>query len=793
MFTRPVLFLSFVVVTAAGIVSLAAGASAPADEPRIVSSIPADGADDVPITLDRLMIVFDRDMKENSWSLIEHAHLPFPPTAEGEAASWLDQRTFVLKLQALAPETTYAVQLNSDRKKGFMSAGEFVPLPATVITFTTGPGEEKDASRSRMAPGATRRRSPDRMTPPGAALQQQALVIRPGWIFHVTRTTALKATVQGGGEEFSIQQVVSVEFTETVKKSDGPRITEAHRQLIRAEIKGRDPETGELMTQPLLPAGNTYSVVFGPQETTVLDAQTGREADETAQDLLSVPLTLDIWPSQVPRPGQEWTYEGEDLTRRLGDLGVQGGRLTLTADRVEGGAGGAGGLRTAFMKGRLESKIDLDGQPADYSAAVQIDLPVDIGVPFMTKFEGPVTFKVEEMDEWTGQPVVYTVEGEVAFLQIAEPAEEVMRAAGATLRPSGVDRRPAEEDEPRPPQRAQPPADDRLPAIAFHRVAEPRENAFTILVPKDWRVEGGIFRVNAVEAGGPLNAIEAKVDIAFKSDEKGTVMLHRLPDIVYAHAGIGGGYFPPGSVYQGAQVMALLSAEEFLQAMAPNLRPQAMDVRFLEVRKLPELMRVYEEACRNTNAMLMQIGGQQSAIEFDAAGAMIEYVEDGVRYRELLVTAILNMKAALVWGNKDTLAFRAPAAEFDHWRGVLDVMRYSVQLNPQWVMAEAGGQRDRCKIVLDTQREIHRISREIADNQRRTHEEINYENYLVLTDQEDYVNPFTNEVERDTSEYRYRWTTPDGQYYFTDNPNDNPNLHKPFNRDDFKLTPVRPR
>ena len=47
-------------------------------------------------------------------------------------------------------------------------------------------------------------------------------------------------------------------------------------QVIRAEIKGRNPETGELMTQPLLPAGNAYSVVFGPQETTVLDAQTGR-------------------------------------------------------------------------------------------------------------------------------------------------------------------------------------------------------------------------------------------------------------------------------------------------------------------------------------------------------------------------------------------------------------------------------------------------------------------------------------------------------------------------------------
>jgi hypothetical protein len=419
----------------------------------------------------------------------------------------------------------------------------------------------------------------------------------------------------------------------------------------------------------------------------------------------------------------------------------------------------------------------------------------------------------------------------MAFLQIAEPAQEVVDDAGGrslrgdAQRPSvgpGGQRHPAASEPRRPPptggqqmqsqpskqqkeqeqERSQAAPAERteteangtaLPPIAFHRINEPRENAFSILVPDGWRTEGGIFRINAVEAGGPLNAIEAKIDIAFKSDEQGTVMLHRLPDIVYAHAGIGAGGFPPGSVYQGAQVMAILSAGEFLQALLPNLRPRATNVEFLEVRELPELVRVYREACGDTNTMLTQIGGPQAAMSFDAAGALVEYVEDGVRYRELLVTVVVDMPAAFIWGNKDTLTFRAPATEFERWRPVLDIMRYSVQLNPQWVMAEAGGQRERCNIVLETQREVHRISREIADNQRRTNEEINYENYLVLTGQEDFVNPYTNEVERDTNEYQYRWVTPDGQYYFTNREDDDPNLHMPFNHDDFKRTPVRPR
>ncbi|MDY7109410.1 MAG: Ig-like domain-containing protein [Planctomycetota bacterium] len=824
--TRLVSFLSSITFAACLPGPIASGTAGPAEEPRIVSSIPADGADDVPLALGRIMIVFDRDMKENSWSLIEHAHLPFPPAAGEEAASWLDGRTFVLKLDSLEPGTTYAVQLNSDRRKGFMSAAGFVPLPTTVITFTTASGEaartESPPAGLRATPGIERRPPPERTASRGTQPAPRSAQIRPGWEFRVTCTTAFKGAIQTGSGEIIFQEVAGVEFLEQVMDADGPLITKARREVGKAEIKGRDPETGEPYHEQLLPEGSAYTVNFGPRETRVVDAETGRAAGDPAPDLVGVPLTFDLWPAEKMKTGQTWRYEGQDLARRLRDLDVRGGRLELKVDRI---ATGPVGLRTAYLKGRFEGPVDLDGRPAEFSAAVQIDLPLDVGVPFMLKFEGPVRMRLEQFDEWTGEPVAYVLDGEMAFLQVTEPAAGVVDDVGGRSRRGDGQRPsvgPGGQRQPAPPQRRRPPpagehrlqpreerpeqdqpppagrgkpeeAEAGLPPIAFHRVNEPRENAFSILVPDGWRTEGGIFRVNAAEAGGPLNAIEAKIDIAFKRDEGGTVMLHRLPDIVYAHVGIGAGAFPPGSVYQGAQVMAILSAEEFLQALLPNLRPRSTNVRFLEVRKVPELVRVYREACGDTNTMLTQIGGPQAAMSFDAAGALVEYTEDGVRYRELLVTAIVDMPAAFIWGNKDTLAFRAPATEFERWRPVLDIMRYSVQLNPRWVMAEAGGQRERCDIVLETQREIHRISREIAENRRRTNEEINYENYLVLTGQEDFVNPYTNEVERDTNEYRYRWVTPDGHYYFTNREDDDPNLHMPFNHDDFKRTPVRPR
>ncbi|MDY6904281.1 MAG: hypothetical protein SWH61_06320 [Thermodesulfobacteriota bacterium] len=90
------------------------------------------------------------------------------------------------------------------------------------------------------------------------------------------------------------------------------------------------------------------------------------------------------------------------------------------------------------------------------------------------------------------------------------------------------------------------PPQQKSSGLSFHRVNEPREGAFSILVPQGWQHQGGIYRVNAAQAGGPLNAMEAKCDLVFKSDQQGTVAFRILPDIVYAHAGIGG---RPQSVY----------------------------------------------------------------------------------------------------------------------------------------------------------------------------------------------------------------------------------------------------
>ncbi|MCK7468537.1 MAG: hypothetical protein MZU91_10850 [Desulfosudis oleivorans] len=94
-------------------------------------------------------------------------------------------------------------------------------------------------------------------------------------------------------------------------------------------------------------------------------------------------------------------------------------------------------------------------------------------------------------------------------------------------------------------------ADPKGPIVFMSRAAEPREKAFTFLLPRGWTVEGGIFRLDASRAGGPGNAMEAKVDIAFKREPAGLVMLPEAAEGQLRRRPHGQGYLGPGRQLPG--------------------------------------------------------------------------------------------------------------------------------------------------------------------------------------------------------------------------------------------------
>ena len=65
--------------------------------------------------------------------------------------------------------------------------------------------------------------------------------------------------------------------------------------------------------------------------------------------------------------------------------------------------------------------------------------------------------------------------------------------------------------------------------------------------------------------------------------------------------------------------------------------------------------------------------------------------------------------------------------------------------------------------------------------------------YLTLTGQEDYVNPFTHEVERGSNDWKYRWVTPSGEEVYSNADDYDPNSDLTINHTGFKRSVVRPR
>lgn len=334
--------------------------------------------------------------------------------------------------------------------------------------------------------------------------------------------------------------------------------------------------------------------------------------------------------------------------------------------------------------------------------------------------------------------------------------------------------------------------------VVLKRQWEPRQKAFTVLVPEGWQVEGGLFSVDPTAAGGALNSIETKCDFSVKRDTAGTVMVRWAPTYNCVDFSRGpefanlAGMFPPGSGYNGALVKPMPTVGEYLSEGFKQVRPHATDVRISQRGELPELAQILSEMSKGVNATMAQMG--KAPMTFTAGIVVFDYSDGGQRYREAAATALCDWRtSAAMWSNQFTFHMRAPVDEADEWKPVLDIIRQSLKINPQWLAAYVKAVGQRGEEAAEVFRTLARIDQEIHERRSKTRSDIQHENYLLLTGQGEYVNPFTREVERDTSDYRRRWTNQAGDRIYSNLETFDPNKNPDVNRLEWKLTPVRPR
>lgn len=332
-----------------------------------------------------------------------------------------------------------------------------------------------------------------------------------------------------------------------------------------------------------------------------------------------------------------------------------------------------------------------------------------------------------------------------------------------------------------------------IKTVVLQKYKDKSENAFSCLIPKGWKTDGGIERVDPNAAGGAAQSIEAKFDFTVKKDDKGTVQIHWMPHIYFADL-TGQNiaqYFPVGSNYNGMTVYPCLNAEDILTQLAfPITRPNATEVKVLEKKSLPKIAALFKDFWDNKIAKYLPI---KMDFKYDAAYILVTYNESGVKYKEFFFTAVENRGPLFAgqWSNRATVAARAPEAEFEQWAPVGKVVGDSFKFNPAWIAGELHGQIKRGEIVAKTQKEIEKIEREINENRRKTNAEINDSMYKNLTGQEDYINPFTKQVETGSNEWNYRWQNEYGDIIYTNDMNYKPNSDPNLARQGFKQSKVK--
>ena len=323
--------------------------------------------------------------------------------------------------------------------------------------------------------------------------------------------------------------------------------------------------------------------------------------------------------------------------------------------------------------------------------------------------------------------------------------------------------------------------------ILLQRRAEPNENAFTVLVPKGWIVSGGVFNVNPLEAQGAGNSLMPKCDFSIMSDETGTVLIRWVPTWYYAdlRGAPSGDSFQPGRVYQGMKVRYILTPREFLTQLFREEHPQAVEVKEIGSNPMTGISEAFAKRFESVNEGFRKMG--VAPMRFDSLAVMMEYTEGVRRYRELLFTTISdNRGSAFSWSNENTIVMRAPAESFEAWHGLLDTVRESVRINMAWAELVQKHGAIRAQEIVDAQNYISRVTGEVSANRERANDRANLQNDLALRGQSDYANPFTGEVERDSSGYSHRWENKSGDVLYTNEEGFDPNSNAGFNSSEWR-------
>jgi len=291
--------------------------------------------------------------------------------------------------------------------------------------------------------------------------------------------------------------------------------------------------------------------------------------------------------------------------------------------------------------------------------------------------------------------------------------------------------------------------------IVYNFYLEKTRGAFWLLVPTNWKVDGGISEALFQSP---------KIDLRVAHPE-GWAYIQYIPGARYMPINQ---FRPPGSVDQYGNVyMPYMEPITYLRNLVvPRLYPGSQ-IKEINARELPEVAQILKRFYDLIGIIIPQVKVAELSLETTKNGRT--YFDRLIVY--FLITPVMQ---DIVWETQ-IVQISALKEKLSEVEPILMTTLASFQLNPNWLLAVNRAEQVRGEIRMRYQQEILEIQDRMYKNRVMVNDEISRSIGLELSDQAQFVDPKTGEVRTLISSYDKTWTNGNGTFFQTNDPNLNPN------------------
>lgn len=302
------------------------------------------------------------------------------------------------------------------------------------------------------------------------------------------------------------------------------------------------------------------------------------------------------------------------------------------------------------------------------------------------------------------------------------------------------------------------------------------EEAFRVLVPQDWRVEGGIVWRPEIST---LAYLQLRL-----SDPAGARALEFFPTLPFAWSQQGFLGFPPGSLYLGSYVVAPLDPDNFVrQLLLPQVRGQ-LSPAVIRTEPLPRMAAAIAPTVQEAGAV-KQVAAARTRIEYREGARSFE--ED--IYSVIVYSQVPMNPGVMFWGPDRLFGFRAEKGQLDRQAPLLQAIFASVRVNREWFgrvlqvreawiqnqMQAIRNAAELSRYIARTTDEISAMHQQVYENRRASEDRVAEAYSQYVRGVETYHDPFGNRDVQLPTGYNDVWVSRGGEYILANDPSFNPN------------------